>query len=246
MNEVWRRVSHAVTLGVDRRGTLIKSSLLALSATLLTIPYFYYLLFINPNEALKSGSSDPWILLLTQLFLLLIVCMLSAMVGLSFSERFGLPGLGDRKEFFRSIPLLIIIGMALVTLSYLLFDRFFQEISPSSYPKEIIYLILLPLKGAFTEEIILRLCLLTLSVGLLKSRIAGILLISALSSLFVLKYLPFMGIEVGMNRLLIIQLFLSFMVNVILGYLFVAKGLLHCMTLKAVLGMKYALVALMT
>ncbi|MFC1535289.1 hypothetical protein ACFL7M_18220 [Thermodesulfobacteriota bacterium] len=242
MSEIWRRAFNTVTYGADFRQTLLKSMALAIPATIVTLPYFYHLISVIPKDGPLSRAAGSWSLILTQLFLLLIVCLLSAMVGFSFSRRFKLPGFGDRKEFIASMPLLMILGTFMVTLSYLLFDRYFYEISPSSYPEGLLYLISFPIKGAFTEEIILRLCMVTIGIGLLKNRIAGVVLVSILASFFTLKYFFFIGIGFGPNYLLIIQFLLSFSANLILGYLFVTKGLLYSMTLKLILGMKYTVV----
>jgi hypothetical protein len=131
----------------------------------------------------------------------------------------------------------------MMALSYFLFDRYFFEISPLSYPKEVLYLISLPFKGAFSEEIILRLCLVTLSVGLLKSKGAGVVLVSTLASLFTIKYFHFFGIEFGFNYLFITQVLLSFSANLFLGYIFVTRGLLYSMALKFLFGIKYVIVS---
>ena len=131
--------------------------------------------------------------------------------------------------------------MALV--SYFLFDRYFFEVSPLSYPKDVLYLVSLPFKGAFTDEVILRLCLVTLSVGLLKRKGAGVVLASAVASFFTIKYFIFMGISCGLNYLFIVQLILSFAANLLLGYLFVTRGLLYAMALKFLFGMKQVIVS---
>ena len=101
----------------------------------------------------------------------------------------------------------------------------------------------IPLKDAFTEEVILRLCMVTLGVGLLKSKRGGVILVSAVAPLLTIKYFHFVGIEVGLNYLFITQLLLSFVANLVLGYLFVTHGLLYAMALKFVFGMKYFLLS---
>jgi hypothetical protein len=232
-----------MTRGADMRRVMVKSSALAILATLFTLPYFHYLIFSVPDEGRFLKGINPWDLLLTQLFLLFIVCFLSATVGFSFSKRFALPGFGDPRRFIPSIPFLLMVGGGMIGASYLLFDRYFLEVSPVSYPKDALYLISLPLKGAFTDEIILRLCLVTLGVGLLKRRGAGVILVSALAPLFSMKYFHFIGMESGLNYLFITHFLLSFLANLLLGYLFVAHGLLYSMALRFLFGMKYLAVA---
>ena len=79
-----------------------------------------------------------------------------------------------KRTFVNSIPMLLFFGVTMAFLSYILFDRFFVDISPNSYPKGVLYLISFPFKNAFADEIILRLCFLTICIGLLKKRIAAI------------------------------------------------------------------------
>lgn len=232
-----------MTQGADTREVLVKSSVMAVAATLLTLPYFHYLIFVVLEASGFPQDLNPWGFLFAQLFLLFIVCLLSAVVGFSFSKRLKLPGFGDPRFVIRSIPLFLILGAIVIALSYFLFDRHFLKISPMSYPKDVLYLISFAFKEVFPEEIILRLCLVTLSVGLLKSKGAGVGLVSVLAPIFSVKYFHFMGIEVGLDYLFITQYLLSFSANLLLGYLFVTHGLLYSMALKFVFGMKYMLVA---
>lgn len=224
------------------RFVLIQASVLALLTCLFTLPYFYHLIFGVSGSIVRTEYSNPWILLFTQLFLLLIVSLLSATVGLSFSRRFGLPAVWDRNIFMNSVPLLLFLGVTMAFLSYILFDRFFVGISPNSYPKGMLYLISFPFKNAFADEIILRLCFLTICIGLLKNRIAAVILLSIIASLFSIKYFNFMGIEY--TRVFISHFVLSFIANLILGYVFVTRGLSCSMFLKFIYSMKYVIVTL--
>ena len=113
----------------------------------------------------------------------------------------------------------------------------------NSYPKNPLYLVSFPFKSAFTEEVILRFALVTIGVGIFRSRVAGVILGSAAATFFTLKYFQFMGIGFHSNYLIITQLSLSFGANLILGYLFVSRGLLYAMALNFLLGMKYAIVS---
>ena len=238
MKGIWHKVFDSFTGGAEMRPVLEKSLALAICSTLFTLPYFHYLIFI-----VASAGPNSWSLLFTELLMLFILSLLSAIVGFSFSEKFGLPGFGDLGSFSRSIPFLLAVGAAMTLLSYFLFDRYFFEVSPLSYPKDVLYLVSLPFKCAFTDEIILRLCLVTLSVGLLKRRGAGVVLASAVASLFTIKYFLFMGITCGLNYLFIIQFLLSFTAHLLLGFLFVTRGLLYAMALKFLFGMKYVIVS---
>ena len=238
MKGIWHKVFDSFTGGAEMRPVLEKSLALAICSTLFTLPYFYYLIFM-----VASAGPNSWSLLFTELLLLFILSLLSAIVGFSFSEKFGLPGFGDPGSFKRSIPLLLALGTLMALVSYFLFDRYFFKVSPLSYPKDALYLVSLPFKGAFTDEVILRLCLVTIGVGLLKRKGAGVVLASAVASLFTIKYFLFMGITCGLNYLFVTQLLLSFTAHLLLGYLFVTRGLLYSMALKFLFGMKYVIVS---
>jgi len=232
-----------MTGGADMHRVLMKSSILAVLSTIFTIPYFHYLIYSVPLKGRLPLSLGLRGFLFTELLILFIICLLSSMVGFSFSKRLDLPGFGNLRRFPQSIPILLVVGAVMAGLSCFLFDRYFFEISPSSYPKDPLYLISYPFKGAFTEEIILRFCLVTLGVGILRNRTASVILVSALASTFTIKYFYFIGIGFGLNYLFITQLLLSFLANLILGYLFVTRGLLYAMALKFLFGIKYAVIS---
>ena len=243
MKDIWRRVFISLTRGADMGQVLVKALLIALLSTLIALPYFLYLMFVVSGELrFFPGEYQFWGLLFTELFILFFICFLSALAGLSFSKKMALPGFGDPKHLIRSVPYLFLIGAAMVAISYYLFDRHFFKISPVSYPKDILYLVLLPCKEAFTDEIILRFCLVTLCVGLSKHKGIGIVLASIIASFLTLKYFHFIGIPITLNYLFATRILLSFFANLLLGYLFVSRGLYFSMALKFFLGMRYIVV----
>ena len=165
------------------------------------------------------------------------------MVGFSFSNRYKLCGLGDPRALVSSLPLVVAGGAVITILSYFFFDRFFFEISPASYPRNPLFLLSYPFKRAFTDEIILRFCLVTIAVGLFKSKSTGVILVSAFAAVAAVKYFHFIGLPVGLNTIFLTQLFLGFLANLLLGYLFVARGLLFSMSLGFIFGMKYMIMS---
>jgi len=243
MGELRERISASMTGGAEMRGVLLKSLGLSLVCTLVTAPYFHRLLFLAPVQGgLPLGLGLQGYLYL-QLFMLFIICLLSAVVGFSFSRKLGLPGFGDLGRFKDSISFLLACGVLMTALSYLLFDRYFYEVSKASYPKDTLYLLSYPLKAAFTDEVILRLCFVTLGVGIFRNKSVGVILVSVVAAIFTIKYFQFMGVGFFFNYLCITQLVLSFAANLVLGYLFVTRGLLHSMGLNFLFGLKYAFVA---
>lgn len=243
--EIWRRALVNLTAGADTRDVVYKSLGLSLAAILFTSPYFYYLLAVIPNESEIPLDQNLWTFLIIELVMLFIILFLCSVIGLSFSERYALPGLGDFKKFLKSIPILFVVGAIMIALSFIFFDRFYFQISPQSYPAEFKYLFTLPFKSALTDEIILRLGLTTIAVGLLRSKGAGVVLVAALTSYFIIKYNHFIGIDIEFDYLFISQLAISFIANLLLGYLFVNYGLLYTMGLKFIFGLKYIVVILL-
>jgi hypothetical protein len=239
----WQKALSVITQGTDMRGVLAKSLALAIASTLFTLPYFHYLISEISYRTRLPQSADSFIILLTQLLLLFILTFLSAMVGFSFSNRYKLHGLGDPRALVSSLPSVVAGGAVITALSYFFFDRYFFEISPASYPRDPLYLLSYPFKRALTDEIILRFCLVTIAVGLFKSKSAGVILVSALAAIATVKYFHFIGLPVGLNTIFLTQLFIGFLANLLLGYLFVARGLFYSMSLGFIFGMKYLIMS---
>jgi hypothetical protein len=239
----WQKALGIITGGTDMRGVLSKSLALASASALFTLPYFHYLISEISYRQRLPQNNDAFIILLTQLLLLFILTFLSSMVGFSFSNRYKLHGLGDPRALVSTLPLVVAGGAVITALSYFFFDRFFFEISPASYPRAPLFLWTYPFKRAFTDEIILRFCLVTIAVGLFKSKSAGVILISAFAALATVKYFHFIGLPVGLNTIFLTQLFIGFLANLLLGYLFVARGLLYSMSLGFIFGMKYLIMS---
>jgi hypothetical protein len=239
----WQKALEIITRGTDMRAVLSKSLALAIASTLFTLPYFHYLISEISYRQRLSQSTDSLTLLLTQLLLLFILTFLSAMVGFSFSNRYQLHGLGDPSALVSSLPLMVAGGAVITVLSYFFFDRSFFEISPVSYPRNPLFLLSYPFKRAFTDEIILRFCLVTIAVGLFKSKSVGVIFVSAFAAIATAKYFHFIGLPVGLNTIFLTQLFIGFLANLLLGYLFVARGLLYSMSLGFIFGMKYLIMS---
>jgi len=223
---------------------LNKSCVLALVSVFFTTPWFHYLIFLAPEKAMLPMIPNPGTVLVAELFLLFIICFLSAMIGFTFSKRAGLPGFGTAENWFQSLPLLLLAGFGMIAVSWLLFDRHFIQISPVSYPDHPLYLVFFPFKGAVTDEVIMRFGLLTVCVGILRRRIAGIVTVSLFASLLTLKYFRFIGISPDFSYLFVMQMLLSFVSHFVLGYVYVTRGLLQSMTLKLIFGAKYVLLVL--
>ncbi len=238
MDELWRRAFGSMTRQADVRWVIGRSVILTICAAGSAVGYFHYLVFVVSPGGGVPGQ-DPWAFLAMELVLLAFVLFLSALVGFSFSERLDLPGFGRMREFLRALPIIVAGGIVLVGISYVAFDRYFLTIAPVSFPKETAYLVTMPFKAALADETILRLGLVTIGVGLTKNKSVGVILMSAVSTLLTVKYFEFIGIPFALNPFYVVYLLLSFLGNIIQGWLFVTRGLAYSMALKFVIGCKY-------
>lgn len=238
MNELWNRALGSMTRQADLRSVVVKSTVLSLLGAASATGYFHYLVFAVSGGAVPSGR-DPWVFMAVELVLLALLLFLSALIGFSFSTRLDLPGFGKIRDFIYALPALVAGGIALVALSYVVFDRYYFMVAPATFPRETIYLAALPFKAALADETILRLGLVSIGVGLTKNKGAGVVLMSAVSTLFTVKYLEFVGLPFMLDHFYVVYLLLSFFDNILLGWLFVTRGLLYSMALKFVIGCKY-------
>lgn len=232
-----------MTSGLELKTVMSRSAGLASVSALVAAPYLYYLVFVLSDSVSLSLRQNLERLFLSEFILLYLILFFSCAAGFSFHKRRDIPDLLAFQHPLKAIPLLLVSGIGLAWLSYLLFDQHFYRISPSSYPTDLLYLIMFPLKEAVTEEVILRFCGVTLCVGILGKKGAGIILASFFGALLTLKYFQFIRISPDATRIFIVHFSLSFGVNLLLGYLYVTKGLLYAVILKFFFGMKYAMVA---
>ena len=241
MKELREKISGSLTGGAAPGAVVRRSLLLGAAATLSALPYFHFLVFSASRTAARQ--TDPWALLAGQASLLLLVCVLSAMVGLSFASRRGLPGLGSPAALREEWKGLALIGAVLGAASFILFDQWFARVSPAAYPRSPLVLLSIPFKTALTEEIILRLCMVTVAAGVFRRNWAGVLVIALLAPLLGFKSLRFLGLENLSGALIAVQLLLSLLSNLVLGAVFVSRGLLSCLVVKFAFGLKYLAVA---
>ncbi|MDB9822960.1 hypothetical protein OAC89_04590 [Deltaproteobacteria bacterium] len=240
---VRKKISNSLTGHAKTGEVMLKSMVMAMGASLFAAPYLHHLLSLSVTLADPMSGMGLYGFLLMELFLLFVLSLLCSMAGFSFAERRGLPGLGVWPAFVKDLPLLFIMGLVFITLSIFLFDRRFQEISPSSYPQDLFYLAMFPFKGAFTDEVILRLGLVTIGAGLFRHRAAGVVFAALLALCFSMKYFQFTGIDMNVTSIILPHIFLTLLINVFLGYLFVTRGLFYAMGMNFILKLKYVVIA---
>ncbi len=231
-----------MTRNTDMKSVLVKSAFITGAALFFSLPYFHFHTLAVMDKKLFQQTFNYHGFLFSQLFMLFVLCFLCALIGFSFSKRLETPGIGDWQKLIQSFWNLLAIGLGIIFLSYFLFDRFLIKIAPHAYPREYMYLLALPFKRAFADEIILRMGLLTISILLFKSKLFGVVAVSLLFPLLTVKYFDFIGVPAGLNYLFMIQLVLSFAAHLIAGYLFITQGLIFAMMFDFILGLKYFII----
>jgi len=245
MDKKWRQSLAVLTGGADLWNASIKSCGLAALATLLTIPWFHYLLFHVPTHVPLRTIANPHDLLYAQSALLFVICLMSAMVGYGLMRRFELPGFGRIDAWLGSLPTLLAIGLLLLLVSQWVFDGDSYRISPAAGPDKLFYLLAIPLNAAITDEMILRFGFVTIAVGLCRNKLRGVVLAALFAVMLTEKYFTYIGVYAGLDYVTASRFVFSFFINFLLGYLFVTRGLLSSMTVNLVLGLRYPMAALM-
>lgn len=243
MKDFREKLSGALTQGAHKGAVVGRSLLLGLLATLFTLPYFHFLIFSTHRPEEAFPAVNPWKLLAGQASLLFLICVLSVMVGLSFAARLGLPGLGNVRATALEWKRFALIGFVLGAVSFITFDQWFVRIAPAAYPVDLAVLLSLPFKMALTEEIILRLCMVTLAVGVFRIKWAGVLAVALAAPFLAFKSIRFFGLEEISGALVVVHLLLSFAANLVLGIIFITHGLFSCLIVKFAFALKYFVVA---
>lgn len=226
--------------------TLQQSLALSLAASLAAVPYFLFLTSAFPDGGYPSAFMDPRRLILHQTLILFFICSICCVTGLSLARRYNLPGLGALRDIRTVLPALLVGGASFIVVSYLVHDRFLLVVSPASYPDSLLLAALLPFKKALTEEVILRLGFLTFCMGLFKNKIAAVTSSSLIAVLFSLPYVDFIGLRVTADYIIVSGMLLTFVTNLVLGWLFVTRGLTSSMTFGFIVGLKYIPIAVMS
>ena len=145
----------------------------------------------------------------------------------------------------KDIKWLVGVGIFFAVLSYPLFDRVLLQLLPEMYPDSPLWALGYVIKTPLFDEIIFRFGFLTLIHRLLRNRPAAIVLSSIICVMGAVRMFSFLGIEFGFNLLTILSMIARVGSGLILGYLYVRKGLLHTMTLQAIIELRLVLLALL-
>lgn len=221
--------------------------LLAGIASLLAWPMFALqferlgtLWFAHPPDAAAA-----WRLALRQAVVVFAVLLPSALVGMLYAHRLGLPGLGQLRWMRFWLGASLIAGTCATPIVHGLMDRALLAALPQLYPATVPAAFLDMAGSALVQEIILRAGLLTILVYFLRR--AGFrghpwpanLPIALFAALGLARYLDRLAVD-DPTAPLWIALLLSFVLQWIYGEMYLRYGLLAAMGVHFGLSVKFA------
>lgn len=231
-----------------RLKTVERSVWLALIGTAGSLPYVYHSYFNRFASYVEDRTSEvdfSWMLsvitgldmpvyqlMVKDVVLIFLACLLCCMCGVAWARSRGLPGLGSVRDFRGNI--LFIGGWALVfdLVLFLVMDRPLSVRMPHLYPSTAAGVMVFMLMAACFEEIVFRYGFLTLLYRLWPNRHAAVFLSSLLYALAVYKTFTFLKLDCGLNYLTALAFGTRFLSGLILGYIYVLRGLYPVMLFK--------------
>ncbi len=233
------------------RGKLRDALIMAGVCLAVSYPYFQYqathIAFPGIDDELSQMQAQ--FIILSQVLLVFCGALISSMVGLHYSEKLSLPGLGDVRRLRLNL-LLLVLGVSSIPLSYYLTDLPLLVSKPELYPTRWDYIISHVLASSVTPEVIFRFGLVTIAVYLLQWRKhqghpwAASTIVALFIALGSLMSRPNLGIGVGLDLQTMISAFGVLTINIVLAEVYIRYGLLSAMVLHMGVELKYVAYAL--
>ena len=213
----------------------VKNAILLAGASLaLSIPVFLHNYEHYTNKIFEKMPTPQQIQLLAVGQSLIVFCavIICALVGLLYKDKLGLPGIGQKKDFKKWVPLCFGFGILFAPALYVFSDAAIFPHLPGLYPKNFLWALSYAAGNALNEEIVGRLGLLTIAVYFINLRnqdgrtdtaVLIISIILAFSSLLFLNRLELIG---DLTPYQIIKILLvKFVINMVYGEVYIKKGL---------------------
>ncbi|GEM_PF-2318650 len=238
-------------LSTDVAGRLRNGLLLGIVTALAAFPY----LFHQSMGAWSAPIARDWgvggeagTIFAFEFSLLLGVIFMCSIIGVFLSERYNLPGFGKARDAYQiayryGAPALL-FGLV---VGWLLHDRTFYQVVPAEtgidlYPRNVLWSVALLLNVSVMKEMVFRFGVLTLAAGLFRGRrpILAVVLTAVFAASFSVRELLFVDYA-RLDAQVWYCVIWSFISNIILGMVFVRKGLLSSMSLRACVDMRFVL-----
>lgn len=224
-----------------------KGLLLSQICVLISLPHLYYLYFIGMKDiVLKTFKTEHLPYLMTiQIWQVFFVTLCCAICGLGWSKKFNLVGFGNLWELKRIWLKLITLGLLLGSISAAFFDTRFKSIAPYYYPANPLWALSILIDSAFFIETI-RFGMMMIAFRLIRRLYLSNILTALFLTLVGLKSFSFLPIGVNnLNLISILAFLFNLVFQLILGYVFIKKGLICALFVHIIYGLKYLYFAIL-
>lgn len=209
------------------------AALVAGAAYLASAPHAAYL---AQHSSVRPGGLSADHVLAMDLLRLAVVTVLASLVGAFFSERNGLPGLGAEatRRGWRWY-----LGGGLFSLGlYLAAGNLLAARFPAQYPCTVGWAVVALAKNCVFEEVIARYGMMTLAVGVLRSKAAGNLVQATFFTLVSLRALPSGADGISADGTTVLAIGAAFLVHLGSGAVYARHGLLAASLFRAAAGLR--------
>lgn len=215
-------------------GRLWSAGLIAGAGFLSAAPYLDYVSRIGlglgraGRRALGPFSEDR---VMSDLASIALEVTIASLVGVFFSERYGLVGKGDLKSVKRAWAWILIAGPLLALGGYLVFGRVYAERAPGIFPTSLSWALVLMLKGAVFDEVVCRFGMMTIAMGVSRRFWTANVLQATFFTVVGLKGMQLHGLAPDWGVFLFADLASAFVMHVLQGFVCARHGLLASIAL---------------
>jgi hypothetical protein len=208
---------------------------------LAAMPHVYYLTRVAFGQRMREQLAPRSVeeMLRADLVLIGLAVAITALAGTFLAERYGLPGLGDRRRLRAALPVLVPGGLLLSAGTYLGFGRHLARRVPGYYPTSFRWAAMLMVKGALFEETVARYGGMTILCGAVRRPWLANLMQAAFFTFLTARNVGFYGLSFGWNLASAASLGSSAVVHLALGLAFARAGLLGAALLHLIIDLKY-------
>ena len=217
----------------------VKAFRLSSICLLLLTPNLAWKYFISYSEYVEKTlfHDEVFPRFLTDLFLIWVAVQISATAGYAWSRRPRLIGMAGWSDVLSNLKLILILGIVISTVEAVFFDFWLLRPLFRMYPR-----------NPFTsfayvaEEVLFRFGILAIAFRLTRSISASVLIAAVFNIGAGLRAVYFGDASppIGLVSVAVIK---SFALSILFGYLYVKKGLLPTMTVRFIIGLKFAVYA---
>ena len=211
-----------------------KGLVLSLICLVLVTPYILWAYYVSSAEYVGRTLDKEKIpaYLVLDIFKIWVAMQISATAGYAWAKKPHLKGAGSFKDYKKSIPLIILLGIGIGAIEILVFD--FRLLKPLMKIEAVNPF----LSGRYVaQELILRFGIMSIAFRLLKSVSLAIIISALFDAVLMLEGALSMKISLPPG-LLAIAIFKGTIMAVFYGYICAKRGLFADMSVRFLVGMK--------